>query len=113
MRVQVTEPAEGVVLAVPIGDVDLASAPRMLDRLLRLVRDAPPVLVVALDQVEFMDSSGLNALVAAHRRAEVMGTAMRVAAPSPVVRKLFHLTGLDRHFDSYDDVKDALTPPRT
>ncbi len=110
MELEVIEPAPGFFIASPVGDVDLASASPMLDRLLRILRDSPSLLVVALDRVEFMDSSGLNALVAAHRRAEAMGSTMRIAAPSAIVRKLFRLTGLEHHFDCYATVNDALTP---
>lgn len=106
--IQVIQPAEGVVVVTPVGDIDLVTAPRLLEQLLRILRDAPTRLVVALNEVTFIDSSGLNALVSANRRAEAMGTELRLAAPAPLVTKLLQITGLDSYLVTKETIEDAL-----
>jgi anti-anti-sigma factor len=75
----------GVTLLVVSGEVDMATAPAFLARLL----DAPPTapLVVDMSAVTFMDSGGLNALLVAYR--ERVGSAtIQLRNPSTCVRRL-------------------------
>lgn len=60
--------------------------------------DADPTTTIVLDLsgVTFIDSSGLRALVAAHKRAQAGGGELVVAGPSEPVLRLLGLTGLDQ-----------------
>jgi anti-sigma B factor antagonist len=73
-------------------------------------------LVVELDQVSFIDSAGLGALVGAAKRAAAHGASLHVACARPQVRQLFRLTGLDRQIPlarTLDEALAALTAART
>jgi anti-sigma B factor antagonist len=52
--------------------------------------------VADLDQVTFIDATGLGALVGAARRAAAHGTTLHVICSRPQTRNLLQLTGLDR-----------------
>src|SRR5437588_4940145 len=56
-----------------LGELDLATAPLLADRLRELEADRPPTLVLDLRGLVFMDSSGLRELFAAQRRAREEG----------------------------------------
>jgi anti-anti-sigma factor len=68
----------------------------------------PTVLVVDLQGVSFLDSTGLSALVAAHRRAHSLGVDLRLTSPTAGPSKAFQVTGLDKAFAMYPTLAEAL-----
>ena len=75
------------------GEVDLSTAPN-LTQALEEVLGLGNQVVVDLEEVRFMDCSGLRALVQAARRAEELGAGRLHVTPGPrQVRRLFELTG--------------------
>jgi len=78
-----------VVLA---GDVDMAARPAV-EAALRTACSTWRMVVVDVSGVTFMDSSGLNAMVAANRFAEEHETELVVTSPTEQVRRLFELAG--------------------
>ncbi|PZG03088.1 hypothetical protein C1I95_34030 [Micromonospora craterilacus] len=77
------------------GEVDLATAPVLRDKLLTLLRDqGPAVLVVDLAGVTFLDCAGVSALVGVRNAAGKTGCQMRITRPQPFVRRVLEVTGL-------------------
>lgn len=76
------------------GEVDLATCPRLRDVLAELIDAGIYHLVVDLEQVSFLDSSGIGVLMGAHRRIREHGGSLRLAAPSAPVRRVLELTGV-------------------
>jgi anti-anti-sigma factor len=78
-----------------IGEVDLATAAALRERLLAVLHGpAPAVLDVDLAGVTFLDCTGVSALVAVRNAAVYAGRHVRVAHPQPIVRRVLDLTGL-------------------
>lgn len=79
------------------GEVDAATAP-VLDEHLRKVEAIGGLneIQVDLGAVAFIDSSGLSALIAAHKRHRDMPLALVVTNPSPSTQRVFAIAGLDR-----------------
>lgn len=109
--------SEEVVDGLPVvhlsGEVDLAAAPALRDRLVTLAQqlaatDGARGVVLDLERVSFIDSTGLSVLVAAHSRLGESGRQLRVAAAPPRVRRVLELTGLDGLLALYADVASAL-----
>jgi anti-sigma B factor antagonist len=91
------------------GEVDVTTTPRVRAQLIALLSDGRPNLVVDLEGVRFMDSSGLGALVAALKLARSRSGELRLACEKPrSVRKVLEVTGLERVLDRYDTVEDAV-----
>ena len=88
-----TSTPDGLVVAVA-GEVDLVTAPRLLTALQDALASGRTV-AVDLGAVTFLDSSGLNALIEAHKRAEQLATVLTLRAIPPRIAKLLHLTRLD------------------
>ena len=65
-------------------------------------------LVVDLRQVEFIDSSGLGALISALKILRASGGDLRLACPSEAVRSVLELTRLLRVFDVHPEAESAL-----
>jgi anti-sigma B factor antagonist len=80
------------------GEVDVATAPRLRDRLVQLINEGPPRLVVDMSGLSFIDSMGLGALVSGLKRARAHDGDLRLAGPSDHVAKVLEITRLDQAF---------------
>jgi len=96
----------GTTRFVPRGELDLATAPALEDRVLTAVRDAAgrPV-VLDLRELTFMDSTGVRTLVAAHQAAAEHGSDLRVVRPAPgsPVSRVIEISGIDDALGLVDD----------
>ena len=90
------------------GELDLATAPE-LEQLVNERLDAGQPVVVDLRRLQFMDSSGIRVLVAAHARAKRVGSRITVVRPEPgsVVAKIVEVAGIDGELDIVDDPAQA------
>lgn len=95
----VTGPGGDVRLRVS-GELDVQTAPWLTDALQTQLRDGHRV-VIDLQNVSFMDSTGVSALIRAIKEAEYYGLELMVARQlSPEVSRLMHLSGLQPLLDS-------------
>jgi anti-sigma B factor antagonist len=99
---------QGLAIVELRGGIDLETAPTVRAVLLTALRRASGVLLIEMSQVSHVDSTGLGALVAAHRRAEALGREVGLVAPPRTVRKLLTITGLDRLFPLHDQLPPAV-----
>lgn len=66
-------------------------------------------VVLRLDQLEFIDSSGLGALVRLMRAARAKGGDLKLSGVPPNIRKTLEMTHLLAQFEVYDSVEEAIT----
>lgn len=74
------------------GEVDLDTCPQLRDALAALVDQGIYQVVVDLERVTFLDSSGIGVLVSAYRRIREHGGSLGLFAPSEKVRRVLELT---------------------
>lgn len=84
---------DGLVLIA--GELSLAEAPILEQRLAELLEGTPPAIIVDLAGVEFIDSSGLSVLIRAQQQASARGVTFGVQNPRSQAHRLFSLTGLE------------------
>src|SRR3954453_12960335 len=89
----------GVTVIALTGEFDLAGVHKFQAELAGVEADAPNVLLVDLGGLQFMDSSGLRALVMADHRAKAAGRRLAIVPGPPVVRRVFEITQLDDRLD--------------
>ncbi|MDL4813303.1 STAS domain-containing protein [Actinomadura opuntiae] len=89
------------------GDIDVVSRARFEEALFEVVDSGEP-MVVDMRQVTFCDSTGLNAIVAANRRAGERGTTVSLVALPPRVQRVFRITGIDKFVPIYDTLREAI-----
>ncbi|HEY3195413.1 MAG TPA: STAS domain-containing protein [Candidatus Dormibacteraeota bacterium] len=99
----------GVTVIAPSGRLDVAGAPALKEAVNEAVKSGQPRLVIDMEGVSFVDSSGLGSVVAALKLARNSSGDLRLAAPNQQVRVVLELTTLDRVFPYYATVEDALT----
>lgn len=96
------------------GDCIVVHAPQDLgrdqaDRIENFLHSLERVnIVIDIDDVESVDSSGLTALVNAQDALRALGGDLKVAVNSPVNRKILEITRLDRQLDVFESVVDAV-----
>ena len=83
-------------VVIVAGEVDVATAPRLHDRLVGLASDGHRRLAVDLEGVTMLDWMGLGALLGVLARVRSLGGEMVLLAPSPATRDLLALTDLDQ-----------------
>jgi anti-sigma B factor antagonist len=88
-------PEDGCVCLKVTGELDLATAPRLDDRLRQLRAESRRVRV-DLSELEFMDSTGLHVLIDAANEGRGWQFELQHEL-SPQVRRLFQLMGVE-HF---------------
>ena len=98
---------DGAVIVSLAGELDLYNAEEVRTALLDTLAEGPELLVVALEEVTFIDSTALGVLIEARSRMSDRG-GFRLAAPGLEVRRALEVSGLDRHFAVHDAVADAL-----
>ena len=89
------------------GDLDISTAPRLEDELRRLEADAPPTLVLNLQQLSFMDSTGLRLLITADARARAEARRLVLVRGTEMIQRVLRVTRLDERLEIVDD-PDAL-----
>jgi anti-sigma B factor antagonist len=95
------------VLAVS-GEVDVATVPRLREQLHGLVAQGSNQIIVNLDAVDFLDSTGLGVLVGALKRVRSNDGDLYLVCTQPRIRKVFEVTGLTKVFQLFDTVDDAV-----
>ncbi|GAB3435269.1 STAS domain-containing protein [Flindersiella endophytica] len=91
-----TEISGGSLVIRPIGEIDMATAPQLRRALLRLLASSRRPVVIDMAGVEFIDSSGIGALIAGYQCARQLHRPYGIAAPRPQARKVLSVTALDR-----------------
>jgi anti-anti-sigma factor len=84
----------GVEVVAVSGEIDIASAPRLITGLNDAVGAGETPVVVDLTDVGFMDSTGLALLLNAHRRLSRRGKGFAVVCADGPVRRVFTITDM-------------------
>ena len=80
------------------GEVDVYTAPQFREQLIQLVDQGQRSILVDLEGVEFLDSTGLGVLVGALKHARTSGGDIAIEGAKTHVWKVFQITGLDKVF---------------
>ena len=84
----------GVVIRIS-GDLDMAVSPTLRDAFYKLYDERPARIIVNLQGVTMMDSSGIAVLIEALRYCRKKKTGLALASPSAPVKKVLELAKLD------------------
>jgi len=108
MELDIRTQQDGSVCTVELeGEVDVYTAPRLKEELVALIEGGCTHVIVNLEDVAFIDSSGLGVLVSALRRARERDGAVRIVCTRENVLKIFRITGLDKVFPIFATASEA------
>jgi anti-sigma B factor antagonist len=99
LRIDIRREGERAVVALD-GELDMASAPR-LERALQSEQIGPDtMLVLDLQALQFIDSTGLRAILSLREAAHGRGQQFAVTRGSPQVQRLLDITGVSEHLQT-------------
>ncbi len=110
LDLDVTEQNGVAVLAVK-GEVDVYTAPRLREKLVERVTQGKHRIVVNLEGVEFLDSTGLGVLVGGLKRVRSHDGSLQLVCTQEKILKIFRITGLTKVFPIHSSVADAISAP--
>jgi anti-sigma B factor antagonist len=99
---------QGKVVVSISGEVDVSTTPKMKAALAELIEGGYKRIVVEMSGVQFLDSTGLGALVGALKKLREQNGELELAALPSRVERVFQITRLDRVFTIHDSVEKAL-----
>jgi anti-sigma B factor antagonist len=102
------EVVRGVPVVAAPEEIDITNAEALRSALLTAAADGYRTLVVDMTRTRFCDSSGLHALIAAHKRAGAEGREVLLVIPGTAVLRVFALTGMDTVIPNFTSLPEAL-----
>ena len=99
---------DGIEVIDVQGEIDMHTAPRLRELLIDLVSRGSYQLVVNLDKVGFLDSTGLGVLVGSLKRVRAHDGSLDLVCTQQRILKIFRITGLTEVFGIYETVDQAI-----
>jgi anti-sigma B factor antagonist len=90
------------------GSLDISTSPTVRAALVEAADRGQHEIVVDLSNLEFLDSTGLGALIGAHKRAKDNGGRVRLVVQEGQILRLLRITGLLGIFPVYTSLEGAL-----
>ena len=90
-----------------VGEIDLSSAPGAYSTMWRTSGNGKRSLIINLEDLDFMDSSGLQALLRLREKLRTREQRVLLVGAKPPIEKLFRLTGFDQLFQLFPDANEA------
>ena len=99
---------DDVAIVTVSGELDLALCIKLAPELNAALRSTARAVVIDLEAVSLVDSSGIALLLNAFRRLDHAGRQLAIACPLGSPRRAFELTALDRQLPMHETRQDAL-----
>ena len=96
-----------IPVIVLTGELDAYTSARFRETMIGLIENGAASLIISMNEVEYIDSSGLGALVGGLKRASERGGKIAIVCNNPQVKKVFEITGLERVFPLYGAEDEA------
>ena len=110
-KTHTTQDGTTIIVLAPTGRLDIRTALQFRVYLQECILNLSRHVVVNLQGVEFIDSSGLTSLVAGMRYADKVKGSFRLCHPLPEAKVVFESTMMDSVLEIYDDCLDCLENP--
>ncbi len=90
------------------GEIDVYTAPKLREALIDLVNEGNYHLIIDVEAVEFLDSTGLGVLVGGLKRVRAHDGSLRLVCTQERILKIFRITGLTKVFPIHTSVEEAV-----
>jgi anti-sigma B factor antagonist len=109
LAIETTRRGNTAVLRVA-GEVDVFTAPQLREALVGALEDGARDVVVDLEGVDFLDSTGLGVLVAGLKRVRQHGGDLSLVCTREHILKILDVTGLIKVLNVHDSLDSAVRP---
>jgi anti-sigma B factor antagonist len=89
------------------GEIDVYTAPKLREAIVAAVDAGHIRLIIDVQRVDFLDSTGLGVLVGALKRVRADGGSLDIVCTQERILKIFEITGLDKVFGLHSSIDDA------
>lgn len=103
-----TREVDGTTIVAVGGEIDVYTAPKLRDRITELVADGVYTIVIDMEAVEFLDSTGLGVLVGGLKKVRAHDGSLELICTQDRLLKIFRITGLAKVFVIHDSAEGAL-----
>jgi anti-sigma B factor antagonist len=100
---------DGTTLVSVGGEIDVYTAPKLRDKITELVNSGHHTLVIDMEKVDFLDSTGLGVLVGGLKKVRAQDGSMSLICNQDRLLKIFRITGLAKVFTIHPDETAALS----
>lgn len=107
--INIDRPEQGIVVIIPSADIDMSRSPELRTVIRQEMGSGVHKLIVDLEGVEYMDSSGLATLVEAMRNASKSDTKLVICNMHPKVSAIFEIARLDTFFSIVSSRSEAVS----
>ena len=104
---------DGIEVVDVEGEIDVYTAPRLRELLIDLVNKNNYQLVVNMEKVEFLDSTGLGVLVGGLKRVRAHDGSLDLVCTQERILKIFRITGLTKVFGIHETVDGAIAAKKS
>jgi anti-sigma B factor antagonist len=98
---------DGAALLTLRGEIDVYTAPRLRQAIIDLVDGGATRIVVDMEKVDFLDSTGLGVLVGGLKRVKMKDGSLAIVTTQDKILKIFDITGLNKVFAIHPSVEAA------
>ena len=103
-----TQEVDGTTVVTVGGEIDVYTAPKLRDKITELVAAGAYRLVVDLEAVEFLDSTGLGVLVGGLKKVRAHDGSLRLVCTQDRPTKTLRLNGLAKAFEIHGSTDEAV-----
>ena len=103
-----TREVDGKTVVSVGGEIDVYTAPKLRDKITELVADGRYHIVIDMEGVEFLDSTGLGVLVGGLKKVRAHDGSLELVCTQDRLLKIFRITGLAKVFAIHDSAESAL-----
>ena len=108
LSIKNSRPAEGVVFIEAEGEVTQFNSLHFLESMLETLEEDFRHVIVSLDSLKFIESTGLRSLIELNKIAREHRARLVLVCNNPLVRRIFSLAGLSEYFQFSDSAKNSL-----
>jgi anti-sigma B factor antagonist len=103
-----TREEDGRAILAVGGEIDVYTAPKLRDQITELVSGGSYNIVIDLEAVEFLDSTGLGVLVGGLKKVRAHDGSLELICSQERLLKIFRITGLAKVFVIHDSVDPSV-----
>ncbi|MDQ7822733.1 MAG: STAS domain-containing protein [Candidatus Eremiobacteraeota bacterium] len=107
IKVVAKQVKKGYVIEVQ-GEIDVYTSPRVKETINELIEKENYVLIINLEEVRYIDSTGLGVLIGALKKVREHNGSISLICTNPQIKKIFNITGLVKIFGIYKSEEEAI-----
>ncbi len=107
LEMEVARQGDATVVTI-VGSVTIGDADRLREQLEGLASERVPIIILDLEQMDFICSLGLGAIITGHLRCRHHHGQIRLVNPTEQVRELLDTTRLTKLFTVFESIEQAL-----